>query len=106
MFPVAVPRSWRSINGNQSISTKFLSLVQRFDARTNCFPSMHVSVATLTAFHISLNQPLSAPWIFLFPLFISMSALFTKQHYFLDLPAGMLLGWLVFEFYLIYAHLT
>jgi len=62
-----------------------LALVQRFDARSNCFPSVHVSVATLTALHGTL---------------IAVSCVLTKQHYLIDLPAGLLCGWLSFVLYL------
>jgi membrane-associated phospholipid phosphatase len=70
--------------------------VQRFDARSNSFPSMHVSVAVLTAFHLQPHLGLLA---LAFPGLIALSCLFTKQHYFLDLPAGALLGWFTFSSY-------
>jgi len=95
-FPVATPEKWRSLNRGRGRSERFLAFVRRFDASSNCFPSMHVSVATLTALHL---QSAVGPWVFLFPLLIALSCLFTKQHYVVDLPAGAFLGWVSFLCY-------
>ena len=89
-FPVETPPHWRKYNRGQSLSERFLAFVHRFDAPNNCFPSMHVSVATLTAFHAAASLGNAA---FAFPVLIAASCAFTKQHYLLDLPAGAALGW-------------
>ncbi|WP_347252995.1 phosphatase PAP2 family protein [Leminorella grimontii] len=94
LFPVSTPKHWRSINTGKSWSEKFLLFVQKFDDSSNCFPSMHVSVATLTAL---LAYSTLGPWVFLFPVLIALSCTFTKQHYLLDLPAGAALGWAAYE---------
>jgi len=64
VFPVATPESWRAINGGRTWSERFLAFVQRIDARSNSFPSMHTSVATLTALYLS---PHVGPAAFAFP---------------------------------------
>jgi len=89
-FPVETPAHWRGLNPKRSPSEKFLEFVRRFDAPSNCFPSMHVSVATLTALHAYGRL---GPLVFLFPALIALSCVFTKQHYLVDLPAGAALGW-------------
>jgi len=96
LLPVATPPAWRSCVTGKGRSERFLALVQSFDARSNSFPSMHTSVATLTALHLYSNL---GPWVFAFPVLIALSCLFTKQHYVVDLPAGALLGWLVFKLF-------
>lgn len=88
-FPVETPAHWRTLNQGKSLSERFLLFVRRFDAPSNCFPSMHVSVAMLTALHA---RPLLGPLVYLFPALIAFSCIFTKQHYLLDLPAGAALG--------------
>lgn len=95
-LPVAVPEEWRGINRRRGRSERFLALVQRFDARSNSFPSMHTSVATLTALHL---YPHAGLVVVLFPVLIALSCLFTKQHYLLDLPAGAALGGVAFWIY-------
>jgi membrane-associated phospholipid phosphatase len=89
-FPVATPEHWRHYNQRRTVAERFLALVQKFDARSNSFPSMHVSVAMLTALHLA---PHTGPLAFAFPVLIALSCIFTKQHYVVDLPAGALLGW-------------
>jgi membrane-associated phospholipid phosphatase len=93
-FPVATPESWRAANRRRGWSERVLALVQRFDARTNSFPSMHTSVATLTALHL---YPSLGAWALAFPALIGLSCLFTKQHYVVDVPAGAALGWAAFH---------
>ena len=98
LFPVATPESWRAINRRRTWSERFLAFVQRFDARSNSFPSMHTSVAMLTALYL---QPHFGTWVFGFPALIGLSCLFTKQHYLVDLPAGAALGVLAYRFFAI-----
>lgn len=101
VFPVEVPQEWRRSESNPgSASRRFLALVQRFDARSNCFPSMHVSVATLTAFHSVRNIPSAFIPSAIFVILIATSCVLTKQHYLIDLPAGLVCGWLSFLLFL------
>ncbi len=93
-FPVVTPEHWRAKNQRRNWSERFLALVQRFDARSNSFPSMHTSVAMLTAMYL---HPSLGGWAFAFPVLIGLSCLFTKQHYLIDLPAGAALGWATFH---------
>ncbi len=90
LLPVRTPPHWRAVNGQRTLSERFLALVQRFDASTNSFPSMHTSVAMLTALHLHAQL---GPAAYLFPALIGLSCLFTKQHYLVDVPAGAALGW-------------
>jgi membrane-associated phospholipid phosphatase len=83
-----------------SASDRFLSFVQKFDARSNCFPSVHVSVATLTASHTIRNLACDPALPTLFVVLICISCILTKQHYLIDIPGGLLLGWLSFHFFL------
>jgi membrane-associated phospholipid phosphatase len=94
LFPVTTPEHWRAYNRQRTLSERFLAMVQRFDARSNSFPSMHVSVAMLTALHL---KPHLGAMGFAFPALIAASCLFTKQHYVVDLPAGAALGWTVYR---------
>jgi membrane-associated phospholipid phosphatase len=93
LFPVATPEDWRKCNRQRSYSERFLAFVQKFDKSSNSFPSMHTSVATLTALHLYPSLGVGS-WSF--PVLIGLSCLFTKQHYLIDLPAGAALGWFVF----------
>ena len=98
VFPVATPPHWRERIRARDAATRFLKLVRYYDGPTNCFPSMHVSVATLAACFAwaTLGWP-----VILFPVLIGVSCVMTKQHYLIDLPFGALLGLFVF---LLYRH--
>lgn len=101
VFPVEVPPEWRQqVASADTPSHRFLALVQRFDARSNCFPSMHVSVATLTALHIARNVPSLGIAGATFVALIALSCVYTKQHYIMDIPFGLMLGWLSFQIFL------
>ena len=110
LFPVKIPQSWRDYEPSRSLSTRFLALVHSFDGLPNSIPSMHVSVATLTALHLNRNlTPLIGHYAalsLLFPVLIGISAVFTKQHYVIDLPAGAVFGVLNFELYSYYGPQT
>jgi hypothetical protein len=97
LYPVATPAHWRREPDSGAKSERFLKFVRNFDAESNCFPSMHVSVATLTALHA---QATLGPVAFAFPLLIAVSCALTKQQYLIDLPFGALLGWGAYRLYL------
>jgi membrane-associated phospholipid phosphatase len=96
LLPVATPLEWRTCNLRRGRSERFLAFIQSLDGRTNSFPSMHTSVATLTALHLC---PTFGPLVFVFPALIAVSCVYTKQHYIIDLPAGALLGGFVFAIF-------
>lgn len=104
-FPVKIPEHWRDYDRQQSLSARFLGLVHSYDGLPNSIPSMHVSVSTLAAFHLyqnlSLETGIYSLLAFLFPLLIALSALFTKQHYVVDLAPGAALGYFNYEIYVL-----
>lgn len=91
-FPVAVPSTWRQYDRLGSVSERFLALVHKFDDRSNCFPSMHVSVATLTGLHAMRNTGCGPAVPLIFVASIALSCIFTKQHYLIDVPLAVILG--------------
>lgn len=98
-YPVATPDTWRKPLEGNGMSERLLMLVHKYDKQDNCFPSMHVSVATLTAMHFMNNAPVTGNWPLLFPFLIALSALYTRQHYIADLLPGALLGWLAYRLF-------
>jgi membrane-associated phospholipid phosphatase len=93
-LPVRTPPHWRASTGRGGHSERFLALVQRYDAPSNSFPSMHTSVAMLTALHLYGHI---GPLAFAFPVLIGLSCVFTKQHYLVDVPAGAALAWVAYR---------
>ena len=100
LIPVKTPKKWRENNRKISLSEKFLAFVQDIDKETNCFPSMHTSVATMVSFHFYEITIYSDKYLFFtFPFLIGISCLYTKQHYFIDILAGALLGSVIYYMY-------
>ncbi|MFH1724918.1 MAG: phosphatase PAP2 family protein [Elusimicrobiota bacterium] len=65
----------------------------RIDPGFNLFPSLHVAnTAFIACLTWSLRGPAAGLLAWGFCLLISVSALLVKQHYFVDIPAGVLLG--------------
>ena len=94
VFPVRTPQRWRVPPERGTLSERFLAFIQRFVGPSNSFPSMHTSVAMLTALHLYDRLGMVA---FAFPAVIGLSCLFTKQHYVVDIPSGAALGWFAHE---------
>ena len=99
-LPVSTPSAWRHQGPPRSISERLLMFVQRIDATSNCFPSMHTSVAILTALQLHRHTSISLQWTLLYPLLIGLSALFTKQHFFVDILAAFVVGAIPYLWYL------
>jgi membrane-associated phospholipid phosphatase len=98
-MPVQTPIEWREAVVGDGVTQRFMRYVQKLDKTSNCFPSMHMSVSNLTALHLQMNYPEFGNAVFVFPVLIALSALYTKQHFFLDLIPGALLGWGVFKIF-------
>lgn len=100
-FPVKTPDRWRAYNPQSSVSERFLSVVHSVDKGGNCFPSMHVAVVTLSALHAANNLVghfgMAAYFVFILPIVISLSTLFTKQHFIADVPAGAALAFATYS---------
>ncbi len=64
----------------------------------NCLPSLHVALAFISARVIYLCRPKLAPFFYALATAISLLTLFIRQHYILDLVAGLgvalLMDWL------------
>ncbi len=99
IFPVMSIRESVPMNTASEILLNFIYYV---DLPTNCFPSLHVAVSMLSAFAIYHKTPINGIWAILLGILISLSTLFTKQHYFMDVISGLLLA--TFSYYSFYVE--
>ena len=79
------------------------------DSPANCCPSLHVSSVYLSAFIFLDDQPKKFPFFFTWGTFIALSTLTTKQHYIVDVIAGLslaLITYWIFHRYFTYRPLT
>ena len=102
MYPIKTPTNWRDYNPN-TYSKRFLKFIQSIDKGGNCFPSMHVAVATLTALHMTFGLIETFNWIVILSwssvVAISLSSVLTKQHFTRDIVAAFPLSCALYYFY-------
>jgi membrane-associated phospholipid phosphatase len=70
------------------------------DPPYNCIPSLHVGIAFISARAIHLSRRSWAPWFYLLATMIMLSTLFIRQHFVLDVVAGMLVSVLMSALFL------
>lgn len=95
-FPVKVDRP---LTMGTNFWEEIVRWIRSIDPGYNCFPSLHVATPLLTSlscFHYNQKYWWPLPWAFL----IIISTVLIKQHYILDVLAGILVGlmgywWLV-----------
>lgn len=75
--------------------TNILRFFYWVDEPYNCFPSLHVALAMISAAIIRRQNARLAPVFYLLAAIVSASILFMKQHYVLDLAGGLVVAWLM-----------
>lgn len=98
LFPTAIERSIQP-EGIWSSLYDWLWLV---DKPANCFPSMHVSGACLTALAVRRHWPRLGAVFLLWAAAIAVSTLTTKQHYAVDVVGGAAMATVVY--YLVFVR--
>ncbi|MBM4354332.1 MAG: phosphatase PAP2 family protein [Deltaproteobacteria bacterium] len=91
-FPVATVRVAVPVS---DISSYTLALVRELDPPWNCFPSTHCTICTIASLAVWRQHRWMGLWLVVSTVLICVSTLLTKQHYLLDVLAGVLLGGLV-----------
>ncbi len=91
LYPTVAPRP-SHVPGDGFVAWT-LRAIYDTDPPYNCFPSLHVAyswLAALVAYHVHRGLGLTA---LLWAVVISLSTLFTKQHYVLDVVAGVAMAY-------------
>ena len=79
-----------------TLAGRILGLVHSIDRPVNCFPSHHISTATTTALAVWRQN---SRWGIVFgalAALISISTLFVKQHFVIDVVGGLAIAWLTY----------
>jgi membrane-associated phospholipid phosphatase len=95
LFPVKMVRPELIGDG---YSLWLLKKIYNADNGYNCFPSMHVANAFLASFFSFRFNRIYGMVVYLIAFLITISTLFIKQHYVMDLVAGILLAYFVYRF--------
>jgi membrane-associated phospholipid phosphatase len=73
-------------------SAAFLGWVQSIDPPGNVFPSLHVAFAIQLALILRVHRPRVGALLLVMAALLSLSTLFTKQHFIADVAGGLALG--------------
>jgi membrane-associated phospholipid phosphatase len=98
LYPTIGPRPVK-VMGSGFIAWGLRSLYD-FDPPYNCFPSLHVAhsfVSALACMRVHRRLGIVAT---VFAALVGLSTLFTKQHYILDVGAGILLAFIAYLIFL------
>jgi membrane-associated phospholipid phosphatase len=88
--PVTTPAHWRKFNAASSVHHRHLAWVQGMDGANNCWPSGHAAISTLTGGLLAGMYGFGVGTTF--AALVCASCLYCKQHYIIDVVAGILLG--------------
>ena len=86
--PTELPRN-AAQEGASAFAFRFLYSI---DSAANCFPSLHVALAWLSALSLREERKMAGAVAVAWAGLISISTLTTKQHYFVDLVGGGVLA--------------
>ena len=98
LYPTKAPRPAEVIGDGFGVWA--LRLLYGMDPPYNCFPSIHVAhsfVSALTCYRVNRRVGIATG---LAASLIGISTLFTKQHYVLDVIAGVFLAWAAYLVFL------
>jgi membrane-associated phospholipid phosphatase len=90
-WPTVFPREAFPVDG-ATLSARALDALRGVDAATSCLPSMHVAGSYLAAFSLWRHRPAVFGGFLLWATAIAASTLTTKQHYIVDILAGLFLA--------------
>lgn len=99
VYPTVAPRPDDIVAGD-GFPVWGLRLLYSLDPPHNCFPSLHVAhsfVSALSSYRVHRRLGVAAS---VSALAVALSTLFTKQHYILDVAAGIVLAFVAYAIFL------
>ena len=92
-WPTAIPRELFPIPADLHPVTSFvLTALRKADTSANCFPSVHVSSVFLVCLLLLNEDKRKFLFFFVWATAITLSTMTVKQHYFVDVAAGIFLA--------------
>ena len=91
-YPTIILRDPYPINPESDLSSYMLYWIRFVDEPKNCFPSFHIAMTFSTSASLYQQGKSKKLWAILFGLLIGYSTMAVKQHYFIDVFAGLFLG--------------
>lgn len=97
LFPTYLPRDLYAIQQTK-LSDLMLNFIRSIDTSLNCAPSMHIAMTTIACACLMKEASRFKTIFLLWAFLIAYSTMATKQHYFIDVASGFILGILIFIF--------
>ena len=106
LFPIRFPRElYPLLPDSAPLTLSVFEWLRQVDAPVNCFPSLHASVVTFSLINFKASNEFHGGWrkrglimgLELWATLVIISTLTTKQHYWVDTAAGVLLGYAAFK---------
>jgi membrane-associated phospholipid phosphatase len=88
IFPTGVKRP--GLLKENNVFNRLLNQIYAHDGDVNACPSSHVFTSLISSYWLASFIPNSAILIYLVGIAISLSTIFTKQHYYIDVIAGII----------------
>lgn len=85
----------------QDFSTRMVAVLYSVDKPFNCFPSIHVSGIFLSALVCLRVRWKAGIFILIGAILISLAALYTKQHYFVDILGGVVVALVGYDIFFV-----
>lgn len=92
LLPTSIDRELYPIGEINGLSDWALNFIRSTDTSVNCLPSMHIALSLSATLCISSENRLKGLLAFVWFCLISYSTMATKQHYFYDFIAGVVLA--------------
>lgn len=94
IFPTVIPRDFYPVI-DRSLSGAILLVLRFIDRSTNCLPSMHICLSLIATLSVWSASKKHRAFCIVWFLLITYSTMATKQHYFIDVLTGAILGLVV-----------
>lgn len=96
-WPTIYPRTDFPLpNTIHNLTIQIFTYFRMLDRPTSCLPSLHISSCYLSAFIFLEEQKEKFWFFFLWATTIGISTLTTKQHYLIDVIAGLLMAYIFY----------
>jgi membrane-associated phospholipid phosphatase len=93
IWPTTYPRELFPLPTDlDPVSYFIFNSVRQTDSAANCCPSLHISCVYLSVFIFLEEQRKKFPFFFIWGTCIAVSTLTTKQHYWIDVIAGLIMA--------------
>jgi membrane-associated phospholipid phosphatase len=89
LYPTVIARA---VQPGSDLTGKAFQFLYAVDSSSNCFPSLHVSLAALSAIAVFSERTRCGFFALGYALLIMLSTMTTKQHYFIDVLGGFILA--------------